>query len=164
MKKISIFVTILQQPIYALIAVATSVSLGLLYYYTSLSIVPFSTVSEMIGPSYVVATIGLTVVTSILAGVNVSLIIFKIKVTNLINLKLGSCSTTFGSTLAAFTPGCPACTTSLAAILSTIGGIAILPLQGLELKLISITALSFSIIWILRGLNSRCKVKRNDSK
>ena len=42
-----------------------------------------------------------------------------------------------GGALTAFTPGCPACTTSLSAVLGIVGGLAIFPLQGLEMKFIS---------------------------
>ena len=59
-----------------------------------------------------------------------------------------------GGTLTAFTPGCPACTTSLTAVLGVVGGLAIFPLQGIELKFISIAALAFSIWWAMRNINS----------
>ena len=59
-----------------------------------------------------------------------------------------------GGALTAFTPGCPACTTSLTAILGIVGGLAIFPLQGLELKFISIIALAFSIWWAMRNINN----------
>jgi len=79
------------------------------------------------------------------------------------NLQKSSSSAIFGSALAAFTPGCPACTTSLTAVLGIVGGLAIFPLQGLELKFISIAALSFSIWWAMRNINkaSCCTMENN---
>jgi len=35
-----------------------------------------------------------------------------------------------------------------------VGGLAIFPLQGIELKFISIAALTFSIWWAMRNINS----------
>jgi hypothetical protein len=79
------------------------------------------------------------------------------------NLQKGGSSAIFGGALAAFTPGCPACTTSLTAVLGIVGGLAIFPLQGLELKFVSIGALSFSIWWAMRNINkaSCCTMENN---
>jgi len=152
---------ILKQPFYGMIAVGTSIGLGLLYYYFTLSIIPFSVAAEMIGPTYLIASVSLTFVVAILAGVNVSLAIFKIKDSMLINLKKSGSASAFGSTLTAFTPGCPACTTSLAAVLGTVGGLSIFPLLGLEFKMLSVGALIFSIYWISKKLNqaSVCSIR-----
>ena len=66
----------------------------------------------------------------------------------------------FGGVFTAFTPGCPACTAPLAVILGAIGGLSLFPMQGLELKFISVGVLIFSIYWIVRGLQSKscCKI------
>ncbi len=159
-KKLSLLFDVLRQPFYALVSIATAVGLGLLYYYLTLSIVPLSPAVKMIDPSYIMASFGLTFATAMLAGVNMALLIFKIKGSKLITFKGSSGSTAFGSALAAFTPGCPACTTPLVAVIGTIGGLTIFPLQGLEFKLISILALSFSIYWILKSLQNICKIEK----
>jgi len=159
--KISTIMMVLKQPLYGLIAIVTSIGLGLLYYYSTISLLSFSAVAEMIGPAYLIASVGLTFAVAILAGVNVSLAIFKIKGSTLINLKKSGGSTAFGSTLTVFTPGCPACTTALTAVLAGVGGLSIFPLLGLEFKILSMGALIFSIYWITRKLNqpSTCKIK-----
>ena len=159
--KISTIMMVLKQPLYGLIAIITSMGLGLLYYVLTLSIVPFSAAAEMIGPTYLVTSVGLTFAVAILAGVNVSLVIFKIKGSTLINLKKSGGSTAFGSTLTVFTPGCPACITPLTAVLAAVGGLSIFPLLGLEFKILSIGALIFSIYWISRKLNQAgsCRIK-----
>lgn len=150
--KPSIMLAILKRPIYALVAIVTAVGLGSLYYYLTLSIVPIGSASEMIGPWYVASSFGLTFVTAILAGISISLLIFKLKGSMLSGIKGSGSSMSLGTVLAGFTPGCPACTTPLIAILTTIGGLALFPLQGLELKLVSIAALSFSIYWLLKSM------------
>ena len=69
-------------------------------------------------------------------------------------------SAVLGGAFAAFTPGCPACTAPLAVILGAIGGLSLFPMQGLELKFVSVGVLIFSIYWIARGLQSKscCKI------
>jgi hypothetical protein len=69
-------------------------------------------------------------------------------------------SAIFGGVFAAFTPGCPACTAPLAVILGAVGGLSLFPMQGLELKFISVGVLIFSIYWITRGLQRKscCKI------
>jgi len=158
--KISTVMMVLKQPLYGLIAIVTSIGLGLLYYYSSISLVQISDAVEMLGPAYLVASFGLTFIVAILAGVNVSLAVFKIKGSTLFNLKKSGTASTFGSTLAVFTPGCPACTTSLTTVLAAVGGLAIFPLLGLEFKILSLGALLFSIYWITRKLNQpiTCKI------
>jgi len=160
-KRISIIAMILKQPFYGMIAVGTSIGLGLLYYYSSISLVPISNAVEMIGPAYLIASFSLTFIVATLAGVNVSLAIFKIKGSTLFNLKKSGSASTFGSTLAVFTPGCPACTTSLTTVLAVVGGLSIFPLLGLEFKILSVGALIFSIYWISKKLNqpSTCSIK-----
>ena len=159
--KISTVMMVLKQPLYGLIAIVTTIGLGLLYYYSSISLVPLSVAAETIGPTYLVASVSLTFIVAILAGVNVSLAVFKIKGSTLFNLKKSSSSSAFGSTLTVFTPGCPACTTPLTTVLAAVGGLSIFPLLGLEFKILSLGALLFSIYWITRKLNqpSTCEIK-----
>ena len=152
---------VLKQPVYALIAIITSIGLGLLYYFTSISLVPISVATETIGPAYLVASFSLTFIVAILAGVNVSMAIFKIKGSKFVNLKKSSGSSALGSSLTVFTPGCPACTTPLTIVLASVGGLSIFPLLGLEFKILAIGALIFSIYWITRKFNqpSTCSIK-----
>jgi len=51
-EKISTVILVLKQPLYGLIAIVTSIGLGLLYYYSSISLVQISGAVEMIGPAY----------------------------------------------------------------------------------------------------------------
>ena len=104
-------------------------------------------------PMYMTTSITLTVIVAVLAGINIALVAYNIKTQRNKNIKNGT-SAILGGALTAFTPGCPACTTSLSAILGIVGGLAIFPLQGLELKLVSIGALTFSIWWAMRNINN----------
>ena len=105
-------------------------------------------------PLYMAASIGLTGIVAVLAGINIALVAYNIKTQRNKNMKKSGTSAVLGGALTAFTPGCPACTTSLSAVLGVVGGLAIFPLQGLELKIISVGALIFSIWWAMRNINN----------
>ena len=155
---------ILRQKSFGSIAIISGVLLGLAYYFLTLSsAVNHNLVTLVISTEYIAASIGLTLVVAVLGGINIALVVYNIKTQKTMNLKKGGSSAIFGGALTAFTPGCPACTTSLSAILGIVGGLAIFPLQGLELKFISITALSFSIWWAMRSINkaSCCTMENN---
>ena len=154
---------ILRQRNYGLVAVVSGFLLGLAYYFLTLSsALNHFTIDVVVSTQYLAASIGLTIIVAILGGINIALVIYNIK-TQRMNLQKNSSSAIFGGALAAFTPGCPACTTSLTAILGIVGGLAIFPLQGLELKFVSIAALSFSIWWAMRNINkaSCCTMESN---
>ena len=154
MLKISIK-DIIKQKTFGAIAIISGILIGILYYFLTLSTaIDHFNVDVSIMPQYIVASIGLTIVVAILAGMNIALVAYNIKIQRSNNIKKSGMSTFLGGTLTAFTPGCPACTTSLTAILGVVGGLAIFPLQGLELKFISITVLAFSIWWAMRNINN----------
>jgi len=145
---------ILRQKSFGSIAVISGVLLGIAYYFLTLSsATTHFQIDMVVSPGYIAASIGLTFVVAILGGTNIALVVYNIKTQKTMNLKKGGTSAIFGGALAAFTPGCPACTTSLTAVLGIVGGLAIFPLQGLELKFVSIAALSFSIWWAMRSIN-----------
>ena len=155
---------ILRQKSFGSIAVISGVLLGLAYYFLTLSSATTHFQADMlVSPAYMVVSIGLTLLVAILGGINIALVVYNIKTQKTMNLKKGGSSAIFGGALTAFTPGCPACTTSLTAVLGIVGGLAIFPLQGLELKFISIAALSFSIWWAMRSINkaSCCTMENN---
>ena len=154
---------ILKQKSFGGIAIVSGFLLGLVYYFLTLSsIFNHFAMDVVVSPQYIVASVGLTVVVAILGGINIALVVYNIK-TQRMNMQKGGSSAIFRGALAAFTPGCPACTTSLTAVLGIVGGLAIFPLQGLELKFLSIAALSFSIWWAMRNINkaSCCTMKSN---
>lgn len=160
--KLGTIAMVLKQPRYAIIAVISSVILGIIYYVLTMSMLQehLSTTLQLM-PEYIIASIALSVVISGLGGVNVSLVAFKMKSEKMVKLSKKSGSTILGSTLAAFTPGCPACTTPLIVVLGAVGGLSIFPLLGLELKFISVAALVVAMFWITKGLQkpSCCSVK-----
>ena len=146
---------------YAMIGIISGIGLGIIYYFLTMSMLPthFDAAIEL-APHYLLTTIGLTVVISSLAGINFAMMAFKINQMKKMNSVKTNSSALFGGVFAAFTPGCPACTAPLAVILGAVGGLSLFPMQGLELKFISVGVLVFSIYWITRGLQSKscCKI------
>ena len=160
--KLELISSILMIKKYAIIATVTCMGLGVLYFFLTMSLLPdhISTVSEEYG-SYIVTSVVLTAVISALGGINIAMVAFKIKRAKMENsVKKSDSSALLGGAFAAFTPGCPACTAPLAVILGAVGGLSIFPMQGLELKLISVGVLMFSLYWVTRGLqrSSCCSV------
>ena len=146
---------ILKQRTFGMVGIISGITLGVLYYFLTLemALTHLSAEIELL-PLYMAASIGLTGIVAVLAGINIALVAYNIKTQRNKNMKKSGTSAVLGGALTAFTPGCPACTTSLSAVLGVVGGLAIFPLQGLELKLVSIGALTFSIWWAMRNINN----------
>ena len=158
MNTLSFIKTLLIQPRYAMIAAISSVGFGLLHYFLSLSLLN-QHLDLVFGsmPIYIITSLVLSCLVAILAGINVSAAIFRLK-SNAGMKRTGS--SFLSGIFAVYTPGCPACMTPIAVVFGTVGGLLALPLQGLELKFISIGALLFSIYWISRKMNT-CTTKSN---
>ena len=146
---------ILKQRTFGMVGIISGITLGVLYYFLTLemALTHLSAEIELL-PLYMAASIGLTGIVAVLAGINIALVAYNIKTQRNKNMKKSGTSAVLGGALTAFTPGCPACTTSLSAVLGVVGGLAIFPLQGLELKIISVGALIFSIWWAMRNINN----------
>ena len=164
--KIQLISNVLTMKKYAKIGIISGIGLGIIYYFLTMSMLPthFDVVVELT-PHYILTSIGLTVVISTLAGINFAMMAYKMNQMKKLNsVKIDSIKTNssaiFGGVFAAFTPGCPACTAPLAVILGAVGGLSLFPMQGLELKFISVGVLIFSIYWITKGLQSKscCKI------
>jgi hypothetical protein len=159
--KLQLISNVLTTKRYASIAIISGTGLGIIYYFLTMSMLPSHLDTTMeIMPSYIITSVGLTIIISALAGINFAMMAFKMKRMKMMNSVKSNSSAVLGGAFAAFTPGCPACTAPLAVILSAVGGLSLFPMQGLELKFISVGVLVFSIWWIARGLQSKscCKI------
>ncbi len=159
--KLEIVSNVLRIRRYATIAVVSGLGLGAIYYLLTMSMLPvhIGIVSEFM-PFYLASSIALTAAVSGLAGINFAMMAFKISRMRMMRSVKSDSSAVLGGAFAAFTPGCPACTAPLAVILGAVGGLSLFPMQGLELKFVSVGVLCFSIWWIARGLQTRscCKI------
>jgi hypothetical protein len=164
--KIQLISDVLRMRKYAMIGIISGIILGIIYYFLTMSMLPTHfDAAVKLAPHYIITSIGLTVGISTLAGINFAMMAYKMnQIKKMNSVKSNSVKTNssaiFGGVFAAFTPGCPACTAPLAVILGAVGGLSLFPMQGLELKFISIGVLIFSIYWIARGLQSKscCKI------
>ena len=160
--KLELISGVLKMKKYAAVAIVSAVALGIVYYFLTMSLLPthFDTMIEL-SPFYITTSIGLTVGISALAGINFAMMAYKMKRIKMMNSVKSNSSAVLGGAFAAFTPGCPACTAPLAVILGAVGGLSLFPMQGLELKFISVGVLIFSVYWITRGLQRRscCSIK-----
>ena len=105
------------------------------------------------------------VVVAILAAVNISMIIFKIKALNSVESKsslLGFAGIFSGSLSSA----CTACSGALISILGVSGGLAVLPLRGIEFSSLAIILVLISIYYISKSLVEAgvCKIEVNHAK
>ncbi len=159
--KLQLISNVLTTKRYAAIGIISGTGLGIIYYFLTMSVLPshLNTTMEIM-PYYILTSVGLTIGISALAGINFAMIAFKIKRMKMMNSVKTNSSAVLGWAFAAFTPGCPACTAPLAVILGAVGGLSLFPMQGLELKFISVGVLIFSIWWIARGLQNKscCKI------
>ncbi|BDQ31745.1 hypothetical protein NZNM25_18850 [Nitrosopumilus zosterae] len=159
--KLQLISNVLTLKRYAAIAIISGTGLGIIYYFLTMSMLPSHLdITMEIMPSYIITSVGLTITISALAGINFAMMAFKMKRMKMMNSVKGNSSSIVGGVFAAFTPGCPACTAPLAVVLGAIGGLSLFPMQGLELKFVSVGVLIFSIFWIARGLQSKscCKI------
>ena len=164
--KIQLISNVLRMRKYAMIGIISGISLGIIYYFLTMSMLPTHfDAAVKLAPHYIITSIGLTVGISTLAGINFAMMAYKMNQMKKMNsVKSNSVKTNssaiFGGVFAAFTPGCPACTAPLAVILGAVGGLSLFPMQGLELKFISVGVLIFSIYWITKGLQNKscCKI------
>jgi hypothetical protein len=159
--KIELISNVLRIKKYALIGIISGVGLGIIYYFLTMSMLPTHFDAEVqLAPHYILVSIGLTIVISTLAGMNFAMMAYKMNQIKKMNSVKTNSSAIFGGIFAAFTPGCPACTAPLAVILGAVGGLSLFPMQGLELKFISVGVLIFSIYWITKGLQNKscCKI------
>jgi len=159
--KFQLISNVLTMKKYAKIGIVSGVGLGIIYYYLTMSMLPTHfDAAVQLAPHYIITSIGLTIVISTLAGINFAMMAYKMNQIKKMNSVKTNSTAIFGGVFAAFTPGCPACTAPLAVILGAVGGLSLFPMQGLELKFISVGVLIFSIYWIARGLQSKscCKI------
>ena len=104
-------------------------------------------------------TSSLLIITSVLAGLNISLLTFKLKAIKNLNYKEGAAGTS-GTIAGIFASGCSSCGISVLSVIGLAGFVTFLPFEGIELSILSIILLLFSIYWTSKGISKceACKV------
>jgi len=107
------------------------------------------------------------VVISILFGMLFSLLAYKINAGSMVKNKKAGFFGSIGVFLAALAPGCAACGIGLLSVLGLSAAVVtFLPFDGLELSILAIGILSFSIIKITKDMNvcDACQIKLNNGE
>ncbi len=91
------------------------------------------------------------IITSLLAGINIALLAFRIKSLKSLNYKETG-SSAGGTITSIMASGCSSCGISVLSMIGLAGGLTFLPFGGLEFGLIGIILLLFSIYWISKYL------------
>jgi len=102
---------------------------------------------EIAGPINVLAV----ALVSFFAGLNLSLTVLRVRTTKVI-VGRPNVLAFFGSFGGAFGAACAACNTSLIALLGVSGGLAIFPFRGLELSLLALVILLFSLYYTSKSI------------
>jgi hypothetical protein len=161
---------------------AITLIVALLFYEINVIIANWSTISSFLSNSGVMATLKILptlsygfkeiitkssfitlVIVSILFGMLVSIISYKASYNVSTNKKLGILGT-IGLFLGALAPGCAACGIGLATTLGLgTAFVTILPYKGLELSILAILILGFTIIKTSQNLTS-CNINLKPNK
>src|SRR3989344_9136263 len=129
---------------YGLIGLASSLALFLIFYWSlSLNSSIYSLINNTKSePVYLWSYAILTFGTIILFGINAALFIYRLRKFGLPKLKVAG-GTGLGALVGIAASACPVCGSVLLSAIGIAGGLAVFPLQGLELKAISFCLMAF---------------------
>ena len=137
--------TVLKDRLYAVLALSIAVNLLLLYYQLFLQTTTFEVFFLSNSMFYNWLSIGLTILNGLFFGLAVAMAIYvwKKKKSKAATSAVGS--NTFGAVFGAISTGCPVCGAYLLPMLGIAGSLAAFPLQGLEIKALSVGLLAWSV-------------------
>ncbi len=99
-------------------------------------------------------------VLAVLVGMNVSVMLYKIRKVKSMRIKEDSVLTATGTFLSVLVPACASCGIGLAAVFGIAGGLAVLPFEGIEVVVLGVLLLGFSLYQLSVGIGkcTTCKV------
>jgi hypothetical protein len=97
-------------------------------------------------------------VIAVLTGINTAMIICRKQMTGSLGFRKGAGSSACGAFAGAVASGCPVCTMPLLAVFGLGGAFALLPLQGLEIKIPAVIALAVSLYFTSKNVKTICKM------
>lgn len=135
---------VFSDPLFLFLGFSLSANLLLLYYFIFLQTTTFSVFWQSNTSFYNFASIGLTILISVLFGLAASFFIWQWKENKEKNV-INSSNGLIGTFLGAVSTGCPVCGAWLISFLGIGGGLAVFPFQGLEIKTLAVFLLGYSI-------------------
>lgn len=167
--RFSVIKKVFQSPFYWFVAIDGALGIGLLYWWLLSKTSTWVNFYSMYGnvPLYFWPYILLTLASMILFGMVLAVAVYSWQHSNLRNMKDHG-GAAFGGLFGALGAACPTCGAFLLSLLGIAGGIAIFPLKGLELKLLSVGFFGASLILSTKKLSESvacedCEVKPNDA-
>ncbi len=151
---------VLKKPVYATIVVIVSIALGALFWSLTFDFTPtpLPKYIQMYGVPFTVTTVTMGFIIAILTGLNTALVLCRKQMTGSLGFKKGAGSSACSVFTGAVASGCPVCTAPLLGIFGLGGALALLPFQGLELKLAAIIALGISLYYTSKNVKVACKM------
>ena len=125
-------------------------------YYLTFYFTTLRALRSMEGAFYFYFTFASNFIISVLFGFNTSAIISKIRMKS--KIAKDTPLSGIGVIAGAFASGCPVCTMPLLGVFGLGGAIALFPLQGLEIKMLAIAALGFSLYWTAKNVKIACRM------
>jgi hypothetical protein len=123
-----------------------------MFYFTY-----FEATFHNIGASYAYVQTFLQIALAVLFGINVAMLWHKLKFTAQFSAKDAN-ATTISAVFGIIVSGCPACGITIASYLGLASFFASFPLLGMELKILGVMLLLYSIDSLAKNLNA-CEIK-----
>ena len=162
-ERFSTIKSVLKQKKYFLIfLITTLIYLGIYYLIINYFLTSFSLFFTTYVKSYAYPAFILNIIVAILMGVNISLLIYRMK--EFATDKKSSMMSGVGIFAAALANGCPGCFAGLFPVILSIFGISatlsVLPFNGLELQGLSAVLLGASIFFLAGKTRNVCEIKK----
>lgn len=145
--------------LYLFLGVSLALNLLFVYYIVFLQTTTFEVFFASNNSFYNWSSIVLTIANSILFGIAIAMVIFAWKKRRA-DARSGTGSSFFGAAFGAISTGCPVCGAWLLPTLGIAGSLAAFPLQGLEIKILSIALLLFAIWETSKSIAGICTVNK----
>lgn len=144
---------------YSLLFIISSLIFFIVFYLLTLATTTEHSLSIFImmnGISYTILTFFLLAVIALLLGVYISLVVYSFKI-KIKAKKIGGSIGVIGLIVGLFSAGCPMCGAFLFGLLGFPLALFFMPFKGLELRVLSILLLLFSVYFLAKSLN-KCKI------
>lgn len=160
-RTIQAFKTVFADPLFLFLAVSLGVNLLVLYYLIFLHTTTLEVFFASNTSFYNWSFLGLTAANAALFGVALSMVAYILK-RRRFKVGVAAGNSTLGAVLGAISSGCPVCGAWLLPLLGIAGSLAAFPLQGLEIKALSIFLLLFSIHESTKSILGICEASKEN--